>query len=421
MKKLSTLFILLALSLSLAACGNTAAKPEDSEIVTEVPEGTEITFWHAMNGAQEEALKKLTDDFMAANKNIKVVLQNQGGYSELSQKLTAAYQSTNTLPTMTQAYPNMLANAAEDGLLLDFGPYITHSEIGMKDFDGIVEGFREGAKINGVQYGLPFNKSTEVLFYNKTMLDELGISVPTTMEELAAAAKEVTEKKPGVVGAGFDSLNNYYATGLANRGVFIDEKLDVTSDESKEVFQYYLDGVKDGYFRIAGTDKYLSGPFGSQILAMNVGSSAGESHVEKAAAGNFEYGVALRPEKVNIQQGTDLFVFKNASAEQKTAAFEYIKFLVSHDSQVYWAVQTGYVPVRQSAMEDPEYTESGSKIAPLVAEAFKNVYTIPASVKANQVYNESRNVMEKVLSNPNVDLDAELAAFKTAVEQIWAE
>lgn len=430
MKKLSSIIVLLIVAMMLVACGgsnntnndnNTGNNNNDgSSIVTEVPEGTEITFWHAMNGAQEEALTKLTEDFMAANTNITVVLQNQGSYGDLSQKFTAAFQSPNSLPTMTQAYPNMLANAAEDGLLLDFGPYITNEVIGMDDFDGIVEGFREGAKIDGVQYGLPFNKSTEVLFYNKTMLEASGVEVPTTYEELVEASKAIVEKNPGVVGAGFDSLNNYYATGLANDGIMIDEDLDVTGEESKAIFQYYLDGVTEGYFRIAGTDRYLSGPFGSQLIAMNIGSSAGESHVKKAAV-DFEYGVALRPQPVNIQQGTDLFVFDNATEEQKTAAFLYVKHLLTHEAQVYWAVQTGYIPVRYEAMEDPEYVNSGSKIAPLVAEALADVYTVPASAKVNQIYNESARVMEEILSTPNVDLDSVLDNFKAEVERIWAE
>ena len=72
-------------------------------------------------------------------------------------------------------------------------------------------------------------------------------------------------------------------------------------------------------------------------------------------------------------------------------------------------------------MEDPEYVNSGSKIAPLVAEALADVYTVPASAKVNQIYNESARVMEEVLSTPNVDLDSVLDNFKAEVERIWAE
>ena len=78
----------------------------------------------------------------------------------------------------------------------------------------------EGARINGVQYGIPFNKSTEVLFYNADLLKEYGVKVPTTLDELKEAAKAIYEKSNHeVVGAGFDSLNNYYVIGMKNKGV----------------------------------------------------------------------------------------------------------------------------------------------------------------------------------------------------------
>src|SRR5699024_6735862 len=111
-----------------------------------------------------------------------------------------------------------------------------------------------------------------------------------------------------VVGAGFDSLNNYYAIGMKNEGVDISPDMDVTSDASKKVVNYYLDGIKEGYFRIAGSDNYLSGPFGAQTIAMNIGSMAGESHVRNGAEGNFVYGVANRPSEYNLSQGTDLYM-----------------------------------------------------------------------------------------------------------------
>ncbi len=68
---------------------------------------------------------------------------------------------------------------------------------------------------------------------------------------------------------------------MKNQGVDFDKDLQLDSDESKEVINYYLDGVKDGYFRIAGSDKYLSGPFANEQIAMYVGSIAGEGFVKR--------------------------------------------------------------------------------------------------------------------------------------------
>ena len=160
---------------ALTACGanssNSSQQTETkTDIVTEVNSETTITFWHAMNGQLEKALQKLTDDFMKANPNIKVELQNQSQYKDLQAKINATLTSPKDLPTITQAYPNWLYSAAEQDALVDFTPYIENETIGFKEGEEIRSDLMEGAQINGVQYGIPFNKSTEVLFYNADLL-----------------------------------------------------------------------------------------------------------------------------------------------------------------------------------------------------------------------------------------------------------
>ncbi|WZU02532.1 extracellular solute-binding protein [Erysipelothrix sp. D19-032] len=122
----------------------------------------------------------------------------------------------------------MECKATQDKVLVDLDPFINHETIGLKDKADILPVLMNGAKIDGVQYGIPFNKSTEVLYYNKTLLDQYGVQVPTTMEELASRSKEIFEKSNGqVIGAGFDSLNNYYAIGMANEGKEFNKDLDI--------------------------------------------------------------------------------------------------------------------------------------------------------------------------------------------------
>lgn len=425
MKNIKKYLVALLLVLALIGCSANTDTPDNGDIVVDVPEGTEITSWHGMNGAQEEALTKITEDFMAANANIKVILQNQGSYGDMQAKINSTLISPKDLPTITQAYPNWLWNAAQDKLLVDLNPYITHAEIGLEDVDGIIDGLMDASVIEGVQYGIPFNKSTEVLYYNADILAQYGVEVPTTMEELKQASITIYEGSNGaVVGAGFDSLNNYYSIGLKNEGVDFTPEIDVTGDASKAVVSYYADGVRDGYFRIAGSDRYLSGPFGAQTIAMNIGSMAGESHVRNGADGQFEYGVANRPSEINLSQGTDIYMFTSATAEQKTAAFEYMKYLISEDAQLYWAIQTGYMPVRESVLNSSEYLDNEiSKVPAIVGDATKNLFAIPVIANADPAYNLGATMMEKILSEiadgQDVDIDAELADFATQFEAAW--
>ena len=413
-----------AATLVLGACGNNgsndSAKGSD-EIVTEVPKDTTVTFWHAMNGAQEEALTKLTDEFMEANPNVKVELQNQSQYSDLQAKINSTLPSPKDLPTITQAYPGWLWNAAQDEMLVDLGEYIDNDTIGWGDQEEIRSSLLEGAQIDGVQYGIPFNKSTEMLFYNADLLKEYGVEVPTTLDELKEASKTIYEKSNGsVVGAGFDSLNNYYAIGMKNKGVDFNKDLQLDSDESKEVINYYAEGVKDGYFRIAGSDQYLSGPFANEQVAMFIGSIAGEGYVKKDTEGKVEYGVSARPEKINLQQGTDLYMFTSASPEERTAAFEYMKFLTSPESQLEWAVSTGYMPVVQSVLDSDEYKNNpDTKVASELSEATKELFSIPVIENADSAYNEVRSIMENILSNTDKDTDKLIKDSIPQLEDVW--
>ena len=411
----------LAISLSLmAGCSGKkqSATPTNEEIVTEIKNPDEITFWHAINGDQEKSLQGLVDNFQKENPNIKVILQNQSSYPDLQQKITATTASPKDLPTMTQAYPDWLLNAIDENLVLDLKPYIENETLKFDNYDDIVKGFREASTLDGKIYGIPFNKSTEVLWYNKTLFDKLNLKVPKTYEEFKDVAEDIKEKA-NIVGGGFDSLSNYYTTYLKNEGVTFDSKLDPTSDKSEKAVDYYLDGVKKGYFRIAGTDKYLSAPFGNETIAMFVGSNASETFVKQGVNNKFEIGVAPYPAKEVMQQGTDLFVFNSATAEQKTAAYEFLKFLTTKDNQITWATQTGYIPVRESAINSDEYKNTGSLIAPIIADATKNLFTNPLVKGMDSAYRESNTVLESILAEKNPDVKSKLEAFKSTLMSIW--
>ncbi len=418
MKFKSLVSIALSVMLLVGCSNKKQTEQTTEEIVTELKNPVEITFWHAMNGEQETALQKLVDKFTKENSNITVTLQNQSSYPDLQQKITATTASPKDLPTITQAYPDWLINAMDENLVVDLKPYIENKTLKFDNYDDILEGFRQASTIDGKIYGMPFNKSTEVLWYNKTLLDKHNIAVPTTYEEFAKASKEVKEKA-NIVGGGFDSLSNYYTTYLKNEDVTFDSKLDPTSEASKKAVNYYLDGVKDGYFRIAGTDKYLSGPFGNETIALYVGSNAGEAFVKQGVGDKFEIGAAPYPAKYVMQQGTDLFVFSSATAEQKTAAYKLLQFLTTKENQIEWAKATGYIPVRKSAIESDEYKNSGTLIAPILADATKNLFTNPVVKGMDSAFRESNTVLESILANTNVDIKTKLEEFKSTLMGIW--
>ena len=417
--KLKALVSIALSFILLVGCSNKKQTEQTTEeIVTELKNPVEITFWHAMNGDQEKALQNLVNKFTKENSNITVTLQNQSSYPDLQQKITATTASPKDLPTITQAYPDWLLNAMDENLVVDLKPYIENDTLKFDKYDDILKGFREASTIDGKIYGIPFNKSTEVLWYNKTLLDKLNLSVPKTYEEFAKVSKEIKDKG-NMIGGGFDSLSNYYTTYLKNEDVTFDKDFDPTSDKSVKAVNYYLDGIKGGYFRIAGTDKYLSGPFGNEKIALYVGSNAGEAFVKQGVGDKFEIGVAPYPAKYVMQQGTDLFVFSSATAEQKTAAYKLLQFLTTKDNQIEWAKETGYIPVRKSAIDSDEYKNSGTLIAPILADATKNLYTNPLIKGMDTAFLESSTVLESILSDTKVDVKTKLDEFKSTLMGIW--
>ena len=406
MKFSKKLAVLAAAGLALmgtAACSNGNSSSSSSKIPSKITKKTTVVFWHGMVGVQQSTLQKLTKEFEKKNPNITVKLESQGTYIDLQAKINSTLQSPNNLPTITQAYPGWLWNAAKNKMLVNLTPYINNKNVGWGSAKAsdIRSELLKGAQIQGTQYGIPFNKSIETLTYNKDMFKKYGIKkVPTTMAELKSVSETIYKKSHHkVVGAGFDSLSNYYVLGMKNAGVDFSSKINFSGSTSKSVINYYADGIKKGYFRVAGSAQYLSGPFANEKVAMFIGTSAGAGFVKQGVGKKFTYDVAARPGKYNMQQGTDIYMFNHATAEQKAAAFKYIKFLVSKSSQLKWANATGYIPVNNSVINSAAYKSNTSlKLPAKLSTVMKNLYSVPIEKNSNAAYAQLNSIMQTILS-----------------------
>lgn len=381
-----------------------------------------------MPGVQGSTLKQLTNEFEKKNPKINVKLENQGTYNDLQAKINSTLQSPNNLPTITQAYPGWLWNAAQNKMLVNMTPYINNKNVGWGSAkaSGIRTELLDGAKIKGTQYGIPFNKSIETLTYNADMFKKYGIKkVPTTMEELKQVSETIYKKSNHkVVGAGFDSLSNYYTLGLKNEGVNFSDKVNFSGAASKKVINYYADGIKKGYFRVAGSEHYLSGPFANEKVAMFIGTSAGEGFVKQGVGNKFTYDVAPRPGKYTMQQGTDIYMFNHATADQKAAAFKYIKFLVSKSSQLKWANATGYIPVNESVVTSSEYKNNKStKLPAKLEDSMKHLYSVPVSKNSNAAYQQLNSIMQNILSaaQKGQNVNSQINAGKQKFDAAWKQ
>ena len=152
---------------------------------------------------------------------------------------------------------------------------------------------------------------------------------------------------------------------------------------------------------------------------MYIGSNASEAFVKQSVGDKFEIGVAPYPAKEVMQQGTDLFVFNSATPEQKTAAYELLKYLTTTENQIIWGNQTGYIPVRSSAINADEYKNSGSLISPIIGDATKNLFRNPLVKGMDSAFRESNTVLESILADKNADEKSKLEEFKSTLKSIW--
>jgi len=211
---------------------------------------------------------------------------------------------------------------------------------------------------------------------------------------------------------------------MKNEGVDFSSKIDFAGDTSKKVINFYADGIKDGYFRVAGSEHYLSGPFANQKVAMYIGTSAGEGFVKQGVGNKFTYDVAPRPGKYTMSQGTDIYMFKHASADQKSAAFTYIKFLTSKASQLEWANATGYIPVNQSAADSAEYKDTKKlKLPAKLEDAMANLYSVPIIKNAGAAYGNLNPVMQNILAaaQKKQNVDDAIKSGKTKFDAAWKQ
>ena len=432
-KKLAALAVAGLALVGTAACsngGSSSSSTSDTNKIPKVTKKTTVVFWHGMQGQQETTLKKLAKEFEAKNSNIKIKLEQQGDYDNLQAKLNSTMQSPKNLPTITQAYPGWLQSAAKNKMLVNLTPYINNKEVGWGSVAAseIKQGMLDGAKINGTQYGIPFNKSIEVLIYNPDMLKKYGITkVPSTNAELKQAAQTIYQKSDHkVVGAGFDNLNNYYVLGMKNEGQNFSSKVDFTGKESSRVLDYFVKGEKAGYFRMPGSDKYLYIPFTNQKLAMFVTSSSTETWIKQAAKKGFKYEVAARPGKYTMQQGTDIYMFSHASAMEKAAAFKFMKFLSSKENQIKWAKETGYIPVNEDATKSAEYKENKEFKLPAKLEdilSTNSLYSVPVIKNSNAVFSQLNPIMQSILSAAQKDrnVNSAIKTGKTKFDAAWKQ
>lgn len=361
LKKLGAVVLAMSLATGLVAgCGqkaenndaNTGNSVENTEAVATdgAIEACEIEFWHYMTGNLESTLVELTDKFNSENEyGITVKLVNQGAASDLQSKLTSN-AAAGTLPDMAQAYNNWLTEYLPEVVHLD--DFVAND---MDDYEDVIESYRNENNEFGFISGMPFNKSTYVYFYNKTLFDELGLTAPATWEDYYTIGEKVLAEK-GLASLGYDDRAGSWETLVKQAGseYVTTDGVQFDNEQGLAAAEHLVGLYNNGYARLAGDGEFFSTLLSNGLIAAYIGSSAGVSYI---TADGWELGiapVAAGAESAAYMAGTNLIMFAKETNEQR-ATWEYMKFLTSTETTTAWSMATGYLPVRTSAFESEEY------------------------------------------------------------------
>ena len=202
----------------------------------EVTEPITIKWWHALEEQYSETVQKVVDDFNKSQDMITVEAEYIGSYKKLNEALVAAHAAGTDLPAITVANTPYVAEYGAGGLTEDLTPYIQASGYDLKDFgDGMIS----ASSYNGKQVSLPFLISTQIVYYNKDMADELGVEIPEKWEDMDAFLEKTSKINAdgttavyGTIMPGWDQW--YYETFYLNQGVKIINDDQVTTDLGDE-------------------------------------------------------------------------------------------------------------------------------------------------------------------------------------------
>lgn len=447
---------------ALSSCGNKKAIPN-----FDIPEGgydgseVTITFYHTMGSNLSDVLNLYIEEFNKLYPNIHIQHEQVGSYDDVRDQIGTEL-STHSEPNIAYCYPdhvamyNLTGAVATLDNLIDSKLSVTRADgsteiLGLTDEqknDFIEAYYNEGRQFgDGLMYTMPFSKSTEVLYYNKTFFDANNLTLPKTWDELKDLCAKIKQIDPDSIPLGYDSEGNWFITMCEQYGSpYTSAKGDnylFNNEKNREFVKEFRAWYQNGYI----TTQTLLGSYTSSLFTstngtrsyMSIGSSAGATHQRPAAdtEGNypFEVGIATIPQ-VNadkpkvISQGPSVCIFKKDNPQEVLASWLFIKYLTTNVSfQAEFSMASGYVPVLKSVAENPEYAkfianaDGGKYISALSAkvclEQESAYYTSPAFNGSSKARSQVGTLLTKCLTiDKDADVDAEIKkAFEDAIAE----
>ncbi len=312
---------------------------------------TTITFWHSME-AVEEAIATLVDSFNSAQDEYRVEARYVGSYREAQTRLIAAFGTADE-PALFQAEIAFFPRLVADGAVQDLSELVgTLPGDFIDDFYAGLWGYGEMA---GGRYGLPWNSSTPVMYYNASALGQAGLGPPTTWEAFAETAAELTSRRAqGVVFVGDSWLFEMMVLSLGGELVTADGSPNFESAEAIEALKLLQAMAQNRHLAFYGSNESTAAilSFIRTRANMAFASIANWPEVRRFSIA-FDIAAAPVPLREGGQVplgGAQLVVMRNASDAQREGAFAFWQHLMEPENLALWIEASFYIPVRRAAL-----------------------------------------------------------------------
>ncbi|HEY2818513.1 MAG TPA: ABC transporter substrate-binding protein [Casimicrobiaceae bacterium] len=345
----------------IAACVSAVA-------VAQAP--VEVSFFYpvAVGGPITKIVDGFAADFEKENSGIKLKPIYAGSYQESIAKALTAVKSGEPPVTSILLSTDMFTLIDEDAIVpFDDMVKTPEDKAWLASF---FPAFMENSQTGGKTWGIPFQRSTIVLYYNKDAFKEAGLDPnkpPATWKEMAEVAQKLTKHDGSgkvtqwgvqIPSSGFPYWlfqalaieNGVNLMNAAGTETYYDKP------EVIEALQYWVDLVKKYKVHPEGIVEWGTTPkdFFERKVAMVWTTTGNLTNVKNNA--KFDFGVAMLPankSRGSPTGGGNFYIFKKSTPAQREAAFKFIKWVTTPQRAAQWGIDTGYVAVRADAWDTP--------------------------------------------------------------------
>ena len=398
LRRLLAAALALGAALSLAGCHG-----RQEQTAFSVPDAFDesrayqITFWakNDTNKSQTDIYKKAIEDFQALYPNITVTLRLYTDYGDIYNDVITNI-ATQTTPDVCITYPDHIATyLTGDNVVVPLDELMGDSRYGLGGsevrFDApsreeIVPQFLEECRLEGHYYALPYMRSTEACYVNKTYVEALGYELPDVLTwdfvwEVSGAAAEknadgtyVLNGQKVMIPFLYKSTDNMMIQMLKQQGAGYSTQTGVVqifNDTTSGLLETIADNTAAGAFSTFKISGYPANFLNAGQCVFAVDSTAGSTwmgsdaplvDIPEEEIVDFETAVLPVPQfdpdnPQMISQGPSVCIFNKEDPQQVLASWLFTQYLLTNQAQIAYSQTEGYVPVTAKAQESPEYQD----------------------------------------------------------------